>query len=107
MEDTDDDIALITNPVVIKELPEISIPAATPLEPADGEEQAKKADLPIANTMLEVVHVCWGEVKSIAGVQRLLKMTIEATKHRRDVLGIPYGSRADSNTKSGMVYPLD
>lgn len=96
-----------TLPSILSEMPEIELPEAIDLNPEDGELEAKKADLPIANTMMRVVHACWGEVKSISGVHKMLKMTIEATKHRRDVLGIQYGPKTGGEAKSGMVYPLD
>lgn len=93
-----------TTPTLSKE---IEVPNPINVHSDCTEEDIVKADLPLANAIMQAVHVSWGTVKSVGGVQRLIKMTIEATKHRRDVLGLSYGARTKDEGKSGMVYPLD
>lgn len=99
---------LLANSDMTPTLPKVvDMPNSIEVRADCTEEDIIKADLPTANAIMDAVHLCWGSVKSIGGVQRLIKMTIEATKHRRDVLGLPYGSKAKDEGKSGMVYPLD
>ena len=96
-------------PKVPDYLPEIKvdIPSPIPLHADATEEDAIKADLPLANAALGAVHLCWGEVKSVAEVERLIKMTADATKHRRACLGLNYGAGTKVESASRVVLPLD
>ena len=95
-------------PAIKGNLPEIvKLPEPIALHPDATEEDAIKADLPLANAVLGAVHLCWGEVGTIGQAEKLIKMTIEATKHRRACLGLPYGNTVKVEGNSRVVLPLD
>lgn len=92
-----------------------NLPAVTFPDPADISMQDMKespyklieTDLNTANAALKMVHQGWATVDNLPKLSRMIDNTIKATKHRRDVLGVPYGYQAKTGQKSDVLEPLD
>jgi len=78
----------------------------TPLKHNATESEAIHADLEMSNFMLDALATCWESVRTIKGVTTLVGATIKATKHRRDILKLPYGAPTQ-NTSNRAVTFLD
>lgn len=81
------DLTPVPNVILPKELT-----TALSVERADTDDKVTEADLVLANMQLNFLAECWLQVKSIGGVCKLIDATIKATKHRRDILKLPYGA---------------
>lgn len=95
-------------------------PEVIPLPPPEDEEyrlsrplndkatakDALKADLEMSNFMLDALAECWKQVSTISGVSSLVSSTIAATKHRRAILELPYGS-PPAKVQSKIIDLLD
>lgn len=85
---------------------QVTIPDYKHIDSNSTEADVVKADLELANVPMQMLHAAWGQVKTIGGICKLIDATMKATKHRRDVLKMQYGSK-DSGAKRDIVYPLD
>lgn len=85
---------------------EVTIPQVPVVSRTDTEHTVTDADLILANMQLQAVGVLWKQVTSIGQACKLISATIEATKHRRALLQLPYGS-PNKVGKTWDLSPLD
>lgn len=83
MEDPED-----TLPSIIEDSP----PDLPAVAETSTEQEVNACDLLLANFQLTQIANLWSEVSSISAACKLISSTIEATKHRRAILQMPYGS---------------
>jgi hypothetical protein len=94
------------------ELPDVQLPTiSVPPLPAVGEQMSdaeiNRLHLQMSNLEINVIYQMWPQVKSIAGVTRLVDASIKAVKHQRDLLCLPYGYKGESTRKDIVFPPLD
>lgn len=94
-------------PTVQDEIPPLELNEPLDLHDTASQEEAARADLPLANSMLKALYIGWGQVRTITSMCKLVDATIKATKHRRDVLRIPYGAEGKDSGSRTIAYPLD
>lgn len=84
----------------------IDIPEITDITSQSKPADLVNDDLRQANVQLKIIREGWGYVKSIADLSRMVDATIKGCKHRRDVLGAPYGYQP-KDPKRDVFEPLD
>lgn len=77
-----------TLPAIIEDSP----PDLPDISPTTTEQDVNACDLLLANFQLSQIANLWSNVSSISAACKLISSTIEATKHRRAILQLPYGS---------------
>lgn len=90
-------------PTLVDQAPLVT---STDIARTDPESKITDADLSLANNQLQFIAAAWSQVQTIGGICRLVDATIKATKHRRDILELPYGPR-NKGEKDRTVFPLD
>lgn len=93
------DIKTRTTPLVIPELPAVCS--------SMSDAEINRIHLQLSNVELQVIHALWPQVKSIAGVTRLIETSIKAVKHQRDLMCLPYGYKGEATRKDVIFPPLD
>jgi len=85
----------------------INIPSIPSFSHNPAHTEVAKNDIEIATMQLQGLMAGWAMPGLTVGrMTRLIDATIKAVKHRRDVLGMPYGY-IDQNTKRVSFEPLD
>lgn len=72
----------------------------------DPIETHVQADLEIANRVVEALHVCWGNVRSIPQVIKLATTTLDVLERRRHLALKQYAAPKQSNVNP-FFTPID
>lgn len=99
----EDDITLPT----IQPQPLPLIPPLPPVTSNMPDTEINKMHLQMSNLELNVIYQMWPQVKTIAGVTRLIEASIKAVKHQRDLLCLPYGHSGKATREDVVFPPID
>ncbi len=70
-------------------------------------DDARKADMQMYNTALRLFYAAWEEVNTIQAALAMMGKTFDFIEKRRAILGLPYGSPANKESKQIVFSPLD
>lgn len=88
-------------------LPTIQIPPLPAVDSQMSDAEVNRLHLQMSNLEINVIYSMWPQVKSIAGVTRLIDASIKAVKHQRDIMCLPYGYKGESTRKDVVFAPID
>jgi hypothetical protein len=88
-------------------LPTINVPPLCPVGEQMSDAEINRQHLQMSNLEIGVIYQMWPQVKSIAGVCKLIDASIKAVKHQRDLLCLPYGYKGEAQRKDIVFPPID
>jgi hypothetical protein len=89
------------------DLPTINVPPLPQVGEQMSDAEINRLHLQMSNLEINVIYQMWPQVKSIAGVTKLIDASIKAVKHQRDLLCLPYGYKGEATRKDIVFPPLD
>lgn len=88
-------------------LPTIKCPPLAQAGEHSSTEEINRQHLQMSNLELNVIYAMWSQVNSISSVCKLIGASIQAVKHQRDLLCLPYGYRGEASRKDIIFPPLE
>lgn len=89
------------------ELPAIKVPTLPAVDAQLTDAEINKIHLQMSNLEINVIYSMWPQVRTIAGVTKLIDASIKAVKHQRDILCLPYGHKGTATRADVIFTPID
>lgn len=82
---------------------EVDLAAIPVITEQSSYKDVKKADMIVANNVLQALHLGWGQATTIGQICNLAKTTMSTIAERRKLLVMPYGNQSNSTSGNAFV----